>query len=121
MSKSADLFKKELAHRLRKRGAQTELFKATGIGLSSINGYMSGKNSPTLEQIDRIAEALGVEPWEMIKPQDVTRIPKTEEQIEMERLFFRLPTESKHLLLSLARTLNGDETSSADDKKHSSK
>ncbi|MBA4054150.1 MAG: transcriptional regulator [Marivirga sp.] len=42
------------------------LAKETGISYNSINGYVNGKIEPSLTNLFRIAEALGVNPRELI-------------------------------------------------------
>lgn len=52
----ADNMKKQMAvHGI----TQSELAKMTGIGCSSISQYLSGKNEPTDERKEIIAEAIG--------------------------------------------------------------
>lgn len=44
---------------------QSDLSRASGIGRSSISQYLSGKNSPEPARIERLAEALGMDPEDL--------------------------------------------------------
>jgi len=68
-----------------KYGSQSQLAKAAGVAQTSI-GYMlnpetrqptkTGKMpSPTIEAIDKVARALGMQPWQLLypHPEDVER------------------------------------------------
>ena len=66
--KKRDLEKKELLHRIKdalspeKKGGKTAywLAKETGISYNSIHGYLHNTMEPSLSNLKRIAEALGV-------------------------------------------------------------
>lgn len=45
----------------------TEVANKTGITNANISRILHGKTSPTLETIERIAKALGIEPYELLK------------------------------------------------------
>lgn len=45
----------------------TELSKMTGITNANISNMIHGKTSPNLDTIERIAKALKVAPWELLK------------------------------------------------------
>lgn len=45
----------------------TELSKLTGITNANISNMIHGKTSPNLDTIERIASALGVDSWELLK------------------------------------------------------
>lgn len=48
----------------------TELSKSTGITNANISNMIHGKTSPNLDTIERIAKALGVDAWELLKDAD---------------------------------------------------
>ena len=45
----------------------TELSKMTGITNANISNMIHGKTSPNLDTIERIANALDVESWELLR------------------------------------------------------
>lgn len=45
----------------------TELAKLTGITNANISNMIHGKTSPNLDTIERIAKAIGIEPWELLR------------------------------------------------------
>lgn len=49
----------------------TELAKLTGITNANISNMIHGKTSPNLDTLDRLANALGVETWELLKEKDL--------------------------------------------------
>ena len=49
----------------------TELSKMTGITNANISNMIHGKTSPNLDTIERIADALGVEAWTLLKSPDM--------------------------------------------------
>lgn len=48
----------------------TELAKLTGITNANISNMIHGKASPNLDTIERIATALGIESWELLRDVD---------------------------------------------------
>lgn len=48
----------------------TELSKMTGITNANISNMIHGKTSPNLDTIERIANALGVESWVLLKDEE---------------------------------------------------
>lgn len=48
----------------------TKLSELTGITNANISNMIHGKTSPNLDTITRLAKALGVEPWELLKSPD---------------------------------------------------
>ena len=75
MANSTKALIKALQEGLAPRGAKAEFLRATGLSPSSLAGYMSGDNSPSIDQLDRIAGALGIESWELLKPADTQPAP----------------------------------------------
>lgn len=69
------IFKENLV-RLRKQKFPTQEAFAIEIGYS-IRGYQKyeqGESQPTPEVLDKFAEKLGCEPWELITPQDIVAL-----------------------------------------------
>lgn len=52
--------------RIRKKMSQTQLAKKAGISQSYLSELEINKKSPTLRQLCKIAEALNVEPGELV-------------------------------------------------------
>lgn len=52
-----------------KKPSKMELHKATGLARNSIDGYLAGA-CPDLDALDAIADALGVKPWDLIRPNE---------------------------------------------------
>ena len=50
---------------------QAEYAKEIGIPVSTLEYVISGKNSISMNTLDRIARGTGIDPWELIKPQGV--------------------------------------------------
>lgn len=73
-SRKEEQEKKELLHRIRevlspdKKGGKTAywLAKETGISYNSIHGYMHNTQEPTLSNLKKIADALGVSGKDLI-------------------------------------------------------
>lgn len=75
-----DAFIEQVARRIgevrRAKGlTQEELAVALGIAVRNVQRIESGKNL-TLHTLARVAYALGVEPWDLVAAQPVTRTPK---------------------------------------------
>lgn len=45
-----------------------------GCSKSYVTNICSGRRSPTLDTVDRIASALGVEPWQLLRETEKTKI-----------------------------------------------
>ena len=45
--------------------------KEIGTPVSTLEYVISGKNSISMNTLDRIARGTGIDPWELIKPQGV--------------------------------------------------
>lgn len=58
----------QLKRLMSERGVNiTELAKMTGIANANISNMIHGKASPNLETMKRIAKALNIEPWVLLK------------------------------------------------------
>ena len=53
----------------------TELSKVCGITNANISNMLHGKTSPNLDTIERLAKALGVAAWELLKEPDEADSP----------------------------------------------
>lgn len=57
-----------LNDRCKERGEKARIREKTGFSGSQIDGYFTGDTGASIDQLDRLAEALEIEPWELIKP-----------------------------------------------------
>ncbi len=53
---------------------QDELGKLVGVGYQRISAYENGADI-SLEMVGKLADALGIEPWELIKPGSLNETP----------------------------------------------
>ena len=67
MDKSRDLLRKNLSATMGDMN-QAELARRVGVAPNHISNYLSGKNVPSLDRIDELAEALGTSTFDLIKP-----------------------------------------------------
>ena len=68
---AARVFGERLKHRRQALGlTQAQLFEQTGITAAYISTIERGRANPTLDMIVKLAEAVGAEAWEMIRPAD---------------------------------------------------
>ncbi len=68
MSQSAKHLLNLLRAATKPYGSISELARKAALKPPQLQRYLSGETSPSLETLDRLAEALGIHPWEMIKP-----------------------------------------------------
>lgn len=61
-----------LNDRCKERGEKARIREKTGFSGSQIDGYFTGDTGASIDQLDRLAEALEIEPWELIKPGSAT-------------------------------------------------
>lgn len=57
-----------------------ELAKRIGMSRVSISNMIAGRQSPPVDTLDKIADALGVEAWELLKSPDEI-MPKMESHL----------------------------------------
>ena len=69
VSKSWDLLRKRMNEKLAPHGAVSEFCRVTGFSRQGVDKWLGGETIPSMDKIDKIAEALGLQPWELIKPQ----------------------------------------------------
>lgn len=63
------LFRQRLAAAMAKRGlSQRALAEAAGTAQANVSRVLSGEQGATLEYAERLARAVGVELWKLIKP-----------------------------------------------------
>lgn len=68
MINSWEVAKKKMESLAETRGFKADLARRLNIGPSALQNYFDGKRTPGLDQLDRFASALGIQPWELIKP-----------------------------------------------------
>jgi transcriptional regulator with XRE-family HTH domain len=78
MSKSWDLLRKYLESLATTRGFKADLARKMGISRSQMQTYLDGERTPGLDMLDRFAEALGTQAWELIKPDAALPTPQPE-------------------------------------------
>lgn len=69
MSKASEIFASSLNRELSGYGSIAKFCRDTGFSRNAVEAWLSGDSSPTVANLDRIAEALDLEPWELIKPE----------------------------------------------------
>ena len=74
MRKSADLLSKRLNILLASHGAVADFCKKTGFSRTAVETWRDGESSPTLKNLDVIAESLGVDPLKLL---DAETIPES--------------------------------------------
>lgn len=74
---AARLFGERLKQRRQCLGlTQAQLFEQTGITPAYISVVERGRANPTLDMMVKLAEAVGAEAWDMIRPEQVSDIAK---------------------------------------------
>ena len=71
-SNAAERLRNILNARLEQRGSVAEFCRKTGLARNTVESWLAGISSPNVRNLDTIAEALGVQPWALIKPDDST-------------------------------------------------
>lgn len=72
MTKATEILANYLKKALDRHGAKAELARKSGVHPNSIDSYLELKTSPTLEQVEKMASALGIQVWEVFKPDSAT-------------------------------------------------
>ena len=68
---AAQLFGERLKQRRQALGlTQAQLFEQTGITAAYVSFIERGRANPTLDMMVKLADAVGAEAWEMIRPTD---------------------------------------------------
>lgn len=68
MIASWDIALKKMLLLAESRGFKADFARRLGVESSSIQCYFDGTRRPGLDLVDRFASALGIQPWELIKP-----------------------------------------------------
>lgn len=68
MPSSADIFKKSVKDRLGGRGGQAKLAEKLGVKPVQVSKVLAEGVDTVLSTVDRYAQALGCEPWELLRP-----------------------------------------------------
>lgn len=77
MNTSWDVARIKLENLAKTRGFKADLARRMGMGKSALQNYFDNNRTPGLDMIDKIAAALGVQAWELIKPSNAwPTIPK---------------------------------------------
>ena len=77
-------------YRKQKGFSQEKLAEIVSISKMSIRRYEANERQPTLETLDKIAEALGVDVWDLYNNCTLPMSPKTEKIDTMNNLMVRL-------------------------------
>lgn len=64
-----------LSSRLSEHGARADFCRKSGISRAALEFWLASDRIPRLDQLDRIAAALGVQPWELLKPEEALPTP----------------------------------------------
>ena len=109
---TVDTFKCRMAKALSFRGMkQVELSRLTGIDSGTINNYLSGKYEPKQDRLEKLAEALAVDPvWLMgydvpMKKENPAddNLKLTEGEAMLLDLFRQIPVEQQNVFLEMGR------------------
>ena len=112
MQNKTSSFAGRLKEALNKTGTkQIELSRLTGIDSGTINNYLSGKYEPKQDRLEKIAEALFVDPvWlmgydvPMEREKNSPEKPQLSEGEEMLlELFRRVPEDRQQMVLDMIR------------------
>lgn len=68
MHKSSQALQKKLSEALSPHGSIGDFVKKTGFSRSGVEKWRDGESSPSIENLEKIAEALETDPWDLIKP-----------------------------------------------------
>jgi len=53
--------------------SNTKLVKRSGLGLGTMGRVRNAEVAATIDTLDRLAECFGVQPWQLLIPQDITQ------------------------------------------------
>lgn len=68
MGNSWELLRKRLLLLRDHHGAVAEFCRKTGLNRQTVENWLDGKSAAGIENLDRIAGALGREPWQLLAP-----------------------------------------------------
>lgn len=90
MDKKLNLFTKVLGKICKERGlSQAEMCRRTGMESSQMNLYFTGKASPSIDTLIKLADAIGAEPHELLMDHSATpakELSDSEKQMEAIRI-----------------------------------
>lgn len=78
MPKSLEELRNRLSALRERHGAVAEFCRKAGFNRQTVENWLDGKSAPGMENIDRIADALGVEAWRLIMPAGEEAVPRSE-------------------------------------------
>ena len=64
--------------------SNTKLVKRSGLGLGTMGRVRNAQVDATTDTIDKLAESFGIEPWELLAPQDMAQSPTAQPLIEFQ-------------------------------------
>ena len=59
----------------RSLNSNTKLVKHSGLGLGTIGRLRNAEAAATIDTLDRLAKCFGMQPWQLLIPQDVAQPP----------------------------------------------
>lgn len=71
MAKSWDILRNKIIKMGEKRGFKADLSRKMGINQTRLGAYLVGLRIPRMDQLDKFAAALNIEPWDLITPEDI--------------------------------------------------
>lgn len=88
MPDSGEILVRNIKRRLTKMGIRAaDLARRTHFSTAKISNYLNGQHVPSLENIDKIAEALETTTFELLTPEDHEYKPTPKEALEILREF----------------------------------
>lgn len=108
MSNSWESLKKRLGIALEPHGSVSEFCRVARLTRSSVDKWFDDRNPsiPSIEKLDRIAEGIGLKPWDAIKPESepVQSVIPLQDHLEAMELQFKA-LEGMKLVLDRANAL----------------
>lgn len=74
--KVPEIFRKKLSAATAGHGVRAEVCRKAGIARNTIERWISGESSPTIDGLDSLADALDMKPWQLIQADDEETVPK---------------------------------------------
>jgi len=125
MVKSAEIFRKTVSFLAQQKGFSVRsLALKIGMDPSGFAKLLKGKNHPSLDTLDKIAEALEVSSFELLKPLDMASLTAIERRLaQVEAKLYSQPEDEKaHTLEDLEHCLaEAEEEFSTSEKKRDRK
>jgi transcriptional regulator with XRE-family HTH domain len=101
--------------------SKAELHRKTGIARPSIDAYLEGSDIG-LKALQRVADAIGLEPWEVLRPHDNQKGPRSPLIAEIVRRLERLDERQIRALLGMVIAFDeADKVNVGENKKLSNK